>query len=123
MGIKMPEWTDFLYKEHDNMREFTLSSQEARNNVDLREYKELIQETVKEEIPDAEVIVKERNYFVNPSPTKGQAIRIGKKLSKCKNLGEYCTYVPKLFNGREIDNPMEINRRKGGRYHGSKKIY
>lgn len=105
------------------MREFTLLSQEARQNVDLRLYNDLIQKTVKAKIPDATVIVKEKSYIVDSSPTKGQAIRIGKVLSKASHLGEHCIYVPKLFSGKEIDTNTQKIMVRGGRYRAEKKIY
>lgn len=83
------------------MRKYTLASHEARDEVDLRCYREEIETAVHEVMPGAKVTVYQDHYTVAPSPERGDAIRIGKKVSRTV-LGQYCIQVPKLFNGEEM---------------------
>lgn len=83
------------------MRKYTLASHVARDAVDLQCYREAIEAAVHEVMPEAEVTVCQGYYTVTPSPERGDAIRIGKKVSKTV-LGQYCIQIPKLFCGEEV---------------------
>lgn len=89
------------------MRKYTLASSDARNDVDLRMFSYFIEATVHEFMPDAVVVVESNYYTVSPTPSKGDAIRIGRKLSKKQSLGQHCIKISKLFNGETIDNEKE----------------
>lgn len=84
------------------MRKYEFASSEFRNEVDLRDYEDMIKKAVHEVIPSAAVKVEQFSYSVTPSPSKGDAIRIGRILSKGENLGSYCILVPKLFCSEEV---------------------
>lgn len=84
------------------MRKYTLASPNARAEVDLREHCIEIESAVHEVIPEAEVTIYPDYYTVSPSPEKGDAIRIGRRISKTV-LGHYCVQIPKLFNGQELE--------------------
>lgn len=89
------------------MRKYTLASIDARKEVDLRYFSEFIEKTVHEFMPNAIVNVEQNYYTVSPTPQKGDAVRIGRKLSSNKDMGKYCVKIPKLFYGTNIDN-MEV---------------
>lgn len=89
------------------MRKYTLASLDARKDVDLRLFGSVIESAVHEFIPDAVVIVERDYYTVSPTPSKGDAIRIGRKLSKKHALGQHCIKISKLFNGEAIENEKE----------------
>ena len=91
------------------MRKYTFASTEAQSAVDLRDYREFIEKTIHEIMSDAEVVVTQTYYTVSPSPSKGDAIRIGRKLSKNKDLGQHCIKIPKLFNGENIETGKELS--------------
>ena len=84
------------------MRRYTLASLDARNDVDLSLFKDLIESTIREVIPGAIVKVEPSYYTVSPTPSRGDAIRIGRKLSKKQVLGQYCVKISKLFNGENV---------------------
>ena len=79
------------------MKTFELFSDSHRGKVDLRNYEEMIRQTIKEIMPDAKVTVAKRRFTVDPTPTQCQSIYISKTLSKTECLGEYIEYVPRLF--------------------------
>lgn len=83
------------------MRKYTLASHNARVEVDLRGYTDEIEAAVLSVMPNAKVAVTQDYYTVSPSPGKGDAIRIGRQISKT-SLGQCCIHVPKLFNGEEL---------------------
>lgn len=83
------------------MRKYTLASLSARGEVDLRCYQTEIESAVLSVMPKAVVTIYEDYYTVSPSPDKGDATRIGRRISKTV-LGQYCIHIPKLFNGEEI---------------------
>lgn len=101
------------------MRKYTLASMDARNDVDLRRFGRLIEETVLEVMPQATVQVERDCYIVSPTPSRGDAIRIGRKLSKNKLLGRYCIKIPKLFHGETIVEKEDVNgkqKHNGGHF-------
>lgn len=101
------------------MRKYTLASLDARGKVDLREYCEFIETTVHEFMPHAKVQVGCDHYTVSPAPSRGEAIRIGRKLCKNKSLGRCCIKIPKLFNGETIETKEATNgteKHNGGHF-------
>ena len=99
------------------MRKYSLASTDAKRTVDLRDYSQLIEETVHEIIPEASVSVYETYYIVSPTPSRGDAIKIGRKLSSME-LGKYCIQIPKLFTSRSIkENERDGKKTQhGGHY-------
>lgn len=96
------------------MRRYALASPEHKQNVDLRDYEEVIVEAVMAAMKDVEgvsVVVQERYYEVSPSPSRGAAIAIGRAICK-SGLGKCCVQIPKLFSSIELLNGKE---KKNGR--------
>ena len=83
------------------MRKYTLASAGDRNMVDLRAYQADIADAVHSVMPKARVRVDKDCYYVSPTPSRGDAIRIGKKICE-SNLKVYCIHIPKLFTSVEI---------------------
>ena len=94
------------------MRRYTLASSGARSSVDLRKFSAFIEATVHEFMPNAEVTVECNYYTVSPTPQRGDAVRIGRKLCKNKALSKHCIKIPKLFNGETIEAKENVNGRK-----------
>ena len=85
------------------MRKYSLASGKARMAVDLRDYTATIEEAVHEAISTATVEVYETYYTVSPTPSKGQAIKIGRKICQSA-LAKYCVAMPKLFTSVEVSD-------------------
>ena len=94
------------------MRKYSLASVSDREDVDLTKYKAVITDAVSEEMPGAVVVVKNDYYTVDPTPDRGQAIRIGKKISRT-GLGRYCIKIPKLFISTTIEETTEERDNSG----------
>lgn len=91
------------------MRRYVLASPEHKQNVDLRDYEDVIVAAVKaamKDVEDVSVVVCERYYEVSPSPCRGAAIAIGRAICK-SGLGRCCVQIPKLFSGFEISTVEE----------------
>ena len=91
------------------MRKYSLASKTAKQDVDLRDYRDDIVAAVHAAMPDAHVEVYAEYYTVSPIPERGAAIRIGRTLSNKDILGRHCITIPKLFNGETIDIKKECN--------------
>ena len=94
------------------MRRYSLASIADRDNVDLTQYQTVITDAVSEEMPGAVVTVHNDYYTVDPAPDRGQAIRIGKKISRT-GLGRYCIKIPKLFISTTIEETKEERDNNG----------
>lgn len=104
------------------MRRYALASLEHKQNVDLRDYEEVIVKAVKEAMKDVEnvsVVVYERYYEVSPSPSRGAAIAIGRAICK-SGLGKCCVQIPKLFSSIEVTKEKEKkdDRKKANKVGG-----
>ena len=91
------------------MRRYVLASLEHRQNVDLRDYEDVIVSAVMEamkDVVDVSVVVYARCYEVSPSPSRGAAIAIGRAICK-SGLGKCCVQIPKLFSSVEVSNGKE----------------
>ena len=97
------------------MRRYTLASSDARINVDLRDFQTVIEDAIHEVMASAEVVVEKDCYYVSPTPSKGDAIRIGRQICKSA-LNQYCVQIPKLFSSIEIEE--EDNDRKEQKHNG-----
>ena len=86
------------------MRRYILASLEHRQDVDLRNYEDVIVSAVMEAMKDEVDVFVEvgRNYYsVSPSPSRGAAIAIGRAICK-SGLGKCCVQIPKLFSSVEV---------------------
>lgn len=97
------------------MRRYALASAEHKQNVDLRDYEDVIAAAVIAAMKDVDgvsVVVYERYYEVSPSPGRGAAIAIGRAICK-SGLGKCCVQIPKLFSSVEVSaEEEEKNDRK-----------
>ena len=86
------------------MRRYYLASQDAKQDVDLRDYEDVIVSAVMDVMKDVEgvsVVVHERYYEVSPSPERKYAVAIGKAICK-SGLSQHCVMIPKLFSSIEV---------------------
>ena len=100
------------------MRRYTLASSDARGEVDLRDYRDVIEEAIHEIVPSAQVTVEKDCYYVSPTPAKGDAIKIGRLICK-SGLNRYCVQIPRLFSSVEIEeekNDQEEQKCNGGHF-------
>ena len=91
------------------MRRYALASPDHKQNVDLRDYEEVIVKAVNEAMKNVEnvsVVVCERYYEVSPSPSRGAAIAIGRAICK-SGLSKCCVQIPKLFSSIEVTKEKE----------------
>ena len=97
------------------MRRYALASPEHKQNVDLRDYEDVIVGAIMaamKDVEDVSVVVQARYYEVSPSPCRGAAIAIGRAICK-SGLGKCCVQIPKLFSSVELcDDKEEKNDRK-----------
>ncbi len=84
------------------MRRYMLASKGAKTDVDLRDYRQIIEDAVHKVLPQAEVKVEVDCYYVEPTPKQGVAIRIGREICK-SDLKKYCVQIPKLFCSEEVE--------------------
>ena len=89
------------------MRKYYLANTDARESVDLRDYRTEIRAAVHSVMPDAQIVVSAKWYSVSPTPERGAAIKIGRLLSSKNLLGKHCVQVPKLFNSIAINDRKE----------------
>ena len=91
------------------MRRYVLASLEHRQDVDLRNYEDVIVSAVMEAMKDVvgvSVEVGKNYYSVSPSPGRGAAIAIGRAICK-SGLGKCCVQIPKLFSSVEVSTDKE----------------
>lgn len=100
------------------MRRYSLASLDARQEVDLSNFKTIITKTVHDVMPNASVEVGKDYYTVSPTPKRGEAIRIGRMLSSKDILGVYCIHVPKLFYGEDVGEGGFVSNAKAERSGG-----
>ena len=93
------------------MKRYELASVSARQDVDLRDYAEIIQGAVHNVIPKAWVKVEQDCYFVSPTPTQGEAIKIGRQICQSQ-LKVHCVQIPKLFTSIELEEEEHGTTRK-----------
>ena len=85
------------------MRRYYLASPDAKKNVDLRDFEDVIVNAVMEVMKSVEgvsVVVCKQYYQVSPSPKRSYAVVIGQKICK-SGLSHYCVQIPKLFLSKE----------------------
>lgn len=95
------------------MKKYTLASSRARKDVDLRDYEDIIVKSVTDVMGSRvdKVVVRQDCYYVSPTPSKGDAIRIGRLICKSA-LGNYCVKIPKLFLSVEMEEENNDNSKQ-----------
>lgn len=93
------------------MRKYTLASPSAKSMVDLRMFADVITEAVHQYMPLAAVRVEKDCYYVDPTPSQGDAIRIGRQICQ-SDLKVYCIQIPKLFSSIQIGGKKDGTRKK-----------
>lgn len=84
------------------MRKYLLASVSEREDVNLRDYENTIKEAVHEFMPTAQVIVENDCYYVDPTPNRGTAVKIGRKICQSQLKGS-CITIRKLFASVEVE--------------------
>lgn len=95
------------------MKKYTLASSTARKAVDLRDYEDVIVKSATDVMGSRvdKVVVEQDCYYVSPTPTKGEAIRIGRLICK-SGLCRYCVQIPKLFSSVEMEEENNDNTKQ-----------
>ena len=86
-----------------------MASLEHRQDVDLRDYEDVIVSAVMDamkDVDDVSVEIGSNYYSVSPSPGRGAAIAIGRAICK-SGLGKGCVQIPKLFSSVEVSTGKE----------------
>ena len=96
------------------MRKYTLASPTAKTKVDLRDYADIITDAVHAVMPSAVVKVEQDCYYVDPTPTQGSAIKIGRQICQSA-LKVYCIQIPKLFCSIEVESKTSEEDKNNGR--------
>ena len=100
------------------MRKYTLASSSARDTVDLRDYRQTIEIAVHTVMPSAIVQVEAGCYYVSPTPSQRDAVRIGQLICQSE-LKTHCIRIPKLFCSIDIGGNKTHERKSkhsGGHY-------
>lgn len=84
------------------MRIYRLANVQKRQEIDLRDYEEIIISIITEIVPDADVVVGVTDYTIMTDITKGQAIKIGRALAH-SSLGTFSISRPILFVGEQLN--------------------
>ena len=92
------------------MMKYRLENRKARKTVNLCDYRQEIIDAVHEVCPDAKVIVKKQAYYLPDDISRGDKIRIGRRLAKSDLLGCYSLNRPILFKGEKTS---KLDKRKG----------
>lgn len=81
------------------LRRYTLCSYSARESIDLRKFEKKIVKAVLSVKPNAQVHVEKDCYYADL--TRGEAIRVGKEMSKVFPISAHET-TRRLFKGTNI---------------------
>jgi hypothetical protein len=87
------------------MRKYTLADKNAKANIDLTDYSDIIANAVldvMDNVDDVTVLVEKDCYYVSPTPSQGAAIRIGRMICKSA-LSAHCIHIPKLFTSVPVE--------------------
>lgn len=101
------------------MRKYTLANGQKRNQVDLRDYEDIIVAAVNEFAPDNTVVVTKNYYTVKEPLTQSQAVKIGRKICESE-LSRHCIKLSKLFNStlvKEETNDNAKEQKRSGGHH------
>ena len=79
--IKAPERSLNMGQKVYTNRKFRLLAENERDNVDLREYKDIIENTIQEIAPNTRITVR-RDYYMLDCVTQSQIVQIGRLLAK-----------------------------------------
>lgn len=109
-GRLLPLFHILEERRYFTVRKYMLASLSEREDVDLRDYDDVIIDAVHKFMPEATVRVETNCYYVDPTPSRGTAVKIGRKICQSE-LKQYCITIFKLFSSIEIE---------GGRQNGTK---
>ena len=98
------------------MRKYTLADGKKRNQVDLRDYEEVIKTAVEEFAPGVAIVVNKDHYLVTEQLTQSQAVKIGRRICE-SDLSRYCIKLSKLFNSKEVSNDNRNKQKQNGGHH------
>ena len=106
-----------IWEEVSAMRKYTLASCDTRNGVDLRDFEGIIVDAVHSVCPTAKVRVEKDCYYVSPTLTKGDAVKVGRLICKSK-LSHYCIHIAKLFSSIEVKEESYVRKQQplGGHF-------
>lgn len=93
------------------MRKYTLANGQKRNQVDLRDYEDIIVAAVQEFAPGNSVIVNKDCYILMNQLTQSQAVRIGRRICE-SDLSKHCIKLSKLFSSRVVKEKENDNRKE-----------
>jgi hypothetical protein len=93
------------------MRKYTLADGQKRNQVDLRDYEDIIVTAVHEFAPGIEVTVCKDYYTLNEQLTQSQAVKIGRKICE-SDLKYHCIKLSKLFNSKPVKEKANDNSKE-----------
>lgn len=95
------------------LRKYRLS--DTSKDVDLRQYKDEIEDIINEAVPDKHPKVY-KDHFTTDQLTHSEAVRIGRALSKSDNLAAFGKKIEtfRLFSGTTIETEDPVPM-KGGR--------
>lgn len=91
------------------MRRYYLQDPEYKRTIDLTHYRELIEATVHEISPSTNVEVFKDHYTISPDISKGEVIKIGRKVAQSNNLGQYCIIRALLFKGENVKESSHVS--------------
>ena len=89
-----------------------MASPTAKTAVDLRDYTNVIVDAVHAVMPSAVVTVEKDCYTVDPTPTQGSAIKIGRQICQSA-LKTHCIQIPKLFCSVEVEPKTKEEKESG----------
>lgn len=93
------------------MRKYCFADTDYKHNVDLKDYTDIITETVHGICPDIEVIVESDGYILPKDVPHGVKVKIGMALAKTV-LSKYCLNRPVLFKGKTLKEQKDNGKTK-----------
>ena len=98
------------------MRKYMLADGKKRDQVDLRDYEEVIKAAVQEFAPGTTVTVCKDHYIVNQQLSQSQAVKIGRRICE-SDLSRHCIKLSKLFNSKEVSNGNRNKQKQNGGHY------
>lgn len=108
MFLSIPKESEVII----NMRKYYLQDPDYKKTIDLTDYKKLIEDTVHEISPSTNVEVFKDHYTISPDMSKGEVIKIGRKLAQSNNLGQYCIIRALLFKGEDVQESSHVSEQE-----------
>lgn len=98
------------------MRKYSLADGKKRNQVDLRDYDDVIKAAVQEFTPGVMVVVNKDHYLVTDHLTQSQAVKIGRRICET-DLSKHCIKLSKLFNSKEVSDDNRNKQKQNDRHY------